>query len=342
MPSTHSINMQQEISPFPRASLFLASRLASVVQKFRHRLQQKVQQKKRSPNPFGVSYHRGIRLRALSDLERYLPIRGVASQQGLTRLRCAPSCRLTVAAEPRSAVEHQDHGKWINKLLHDLDDHTHSSTISLCQIAADDNLLLSYSSNNLIESLAHHATVSQAAYMFDSSTFLIGKIEALRLDKLKKWTEADVDCKRLKEESYTANLLHLLRRLQQILFQILVHRSITHLDEFALHWQKYWQQEKKLGRDWFTEWPSGERLLSTTWPWNIRPSLVVLWGVCWMFYTPDQKNEDNPRSPAAQQLVDGSVNWIPGSDFFGDLEQGSSALLSQRHASHTNRAYSAT
>jgi hypothetical protein len=61
-----------EPAPFPRASLFIASRLACVVQRFRHRLQEKVQQKKKkSPNPFGVSYHRGTRLRALSDLERY-------------------------------------------------------------------------------------------------------------------------------------------------------------------------------------------------------------------------------------------------------------------------------
>ena len=25
------------------------------------------------------------------------------------------------------------------------------------------------------------------------------------------------------------------------------------------------------------------RVLSTMWPWNIKPALVVLWGVCWMF-----------------------------------------------------------
>jgi hypothetical protein len=31
------------------------------------------------------------------------------------------------------------------------------------------------------------------------------------------------------------------------------------------------------------EWPDGHRFLSTTMPWNIPPSLVVLWGVCWMF-----------------------------------------------------------
>ncbi len=33
----------------------------------------------------------------------------------------------------------------------------------------------------------------------------------------------------------------------------------------------------------FFEWPDGQRLLSTTMPWNIPPSLLVLWGVCWMF-----------------------------------------------------------
>lgn len=34
------------------------------------------------------------------------------------------------------------------------------------------------------------------------------------------------------------------------------------------------------------EWPSGRRPPCTTMPWNIWPSLMVLWGVCWMFYTP--------------------------------------------------------
>lgn len=63
------VEMDEQAS-FPRASFFVACRLASVVQKFKQRLQEKVQQKKKSPNPFGVSYHRGIRLRALSDLER--------------------------------------------------------------------------------------------------------------------------------------------------------------------------------------------------------------------------------------------------------------------------------
>ena len=220
-------------------------------------------------------------------------------------------------------MEHSDHGRWINELLHNLNDHSNSPALSLTKTAADDELFLSRSQDNLIETLAQHATVQQAAYMFDSSTFLIGKLEALQLDKARKWAEADADCRRLNEESYIANLLHLLRRLQYVLFQVLLHRSIIRLDECALHWQTYWRQQRKLGGDWFTEWPSGQRPLSTTWPWNIRPSLVVLWGVCWKFFTTEQTNEEKPQSAAAQQLVEESFHWTPPVNLPNDeLEQG--------------------
>jgi len=36
----------------------------------------------------------------------------------------------------------------------------------------------------------------------------------------------------------------------------------------------------------FAEWPDGRRPPCTTMPWTIWPTLVVLWGVYWMFYTP--------------------------------------------------------
>ncbi|KAH6682612.1 hypothetical protein B0J14DRAFT_129165 [Halenospora varia] len=38
------------------------------------------------------------------------------------------------------------------------------------------------------------------------------------------------------------------------------------------------------GSGWFFEWPGGKHPLSSTWPWaDVKPSLLVLWGVCWMF-----------------------------------------------------------
>ena len=47
----------------------------------------------------------------------------------------------------------------------------------------------------------------------------------------------------------------------------------------------------------FTEWPGGRRrALSTTWPWNVKTSLMVLWGVCWMFYeSPGLNNSLDPH-----------------------------------------------
>ncbi|OAQ67621.2 hypothetical protein VFPPC_03990 [Pochonia chlamydosporia 170] len=42
----------------------------------------------------------------------------------------------------------------------------------------------------------------------------------------------------------------------------------------------------------FLEFPKGIPHLCTTMPWTIWPSLIVLWGVCWMFYWPEENNID--------------------------------------------------
>jgi hypothetical protein len=125
-------------------------------------------------------------------------------------------------------------------------------------------------------------SLQHVAYAFDLSTFLINRLDQISSDNghaSQSWKTHDVDCKRLKDEKYIANLLHLLRRLQYFLFQILVHRSLKRLDDLHDDWKKQdsRQEGKSLDAGWFSEWPSGERPLSTTWPWNIRPSLVVLW-----------------------------------------------------------------
>lgn len=43
----------------------------------------------------------------------------------------------------------------------------------------------------------------------------------------------------------------------------------------------------------FTIFPDALRHVCTTMPWTIRPSLVILWGVCWMFYGSPPNREDN-------------------------------------------------
>jgi hypothetical protein len=52
------------------------------------------------------------------------------------------------------------------------------------------------------------------------------------------------------------------------------------------------------GIGWFFEWPSGRHPLNSTWPWaDVKPSLLVLWGVCWMFYPEygDSRDFGQPR-----------------------------------------------
>lgn len=200
----------------------------------------------------------------------------------MTRRVRLPRRRQTITNDPKSDVHNEAHANYINDLLHDLDEHTQSKALPLTKVAANDSLLFGHSHGTLVEALTEHISLQHVAYLFDLSTFLINRLEAIigdDGDASQKWNTDDADCKRLKDETYIANLLHLLRRLQHLLFQILVHRSLKRLDDAHDDWQKHdsRQDGKSLDYDWFSEWPSGQRPLSTTWPWNIRPSLMVLW-----------------------------------------------------------------
>ncbi|KAF2276355.1 uncharacterized protein EI97DRAFT_433196 [Westerdykella ornata] len=118
------------------------------------------------------------------------------------------------------------------------------------------------------------------------------------------------------DETCMANYQHLLLRLQTQLLKALTRKSaaassLTDLDK---------TQRKRL--NWFSEFPDGQRPLSTTWPWSIKPSLAVLWGVCWMFPVlpvydeTDQQSQQNVsirvRIPQQRVLQDGQLNgWNP-------------------------------
>ena len=132
------------------------------------------------------------------------------------------------------------------------------------------------------------------------------------------------ECKRLDDPLFVANLIHLLRRLRYVLFTILVFQSLQRLDEVAANWQSYWLLLSKIGDDWFSEWPGGQRPLSTTWPWNIRPSLVVLWGVCWMFY-PRPSNTNNNVDEEDAQIP--SQNILANDAFWEIFPQTSGEII---------------
>ena len=82
-------------------------------------------------------------------------------------------------------------------------------------------------------------------------------------------------------ETYIANLEHLLLCLKDHLLRLLVSKLTELLHKHVIEYQR---DHLKHSEDWFFEFPDARHPLSTTWPWSIRPSLAVLWGVCWMFY----------------------------------------------------------
>ncbi|KAL8749228.1 MAG: hypothetical protein Q9199_007814 [Rusavskia elegans] len=107
----------------------------------------------------------------------------------------------------------------------------------------------------------------------------------------------------LDQEKFIANLDHVLRCLRQAALEALIYHGMKKLREDVRQWHHYWLRDRALDHGWFSEWPGSRRPLSTTWPWNIRPSLVVLWGVCWMFYDNSTRSVEQLR----QQLEDRDV-----------------------------------
>ena len=100
-----------------------------------------------------------------------------------------------------------------------------------------------------------------------------------------------------RNETWIANLLHLLLCLRALAYELLIKMRMKLLmptiKDWYLEWdqeqvshQNEWQQQKIANRNqmWFAEWPGRRPPLNTTWPWLVKPSLMVLWGVCWMFY----------------------------------------------------------
>lgn len=168
-------------------------------------------------------------------------------------------------------------------LLNDLDPYVQcgqGGDHSFLTVAAQDSLFLKHD--------FHLAGATKGLdniyYVLDLTTALLGRLQNLSSSDDVRRATVDVPSGDVKCDKFVANLEHLLRCLKQIALDAIVRHYLDLVEAHILHWHDYWQHRKRIGEGWFNEWPNGQRPLSTTWPWNIKPSLLVLWGVCWMFY----------------------------------------------------------
>lgn len=147
-------------------------------------------------------------------------------------------------------------------------------------MASKDELFLRFDAQRLIK----NATIKRLRHVFDTSTWLLGSFQDAWNFGATSHQEACFAMDNTRRGKFVLNLEHMLLCLQQAALQAIIWRSLGFLEDEIHRWREHWQQQKQFCDSWFCEWPSGRRPLSTTWPWNIKSSLVVLWGVCWMFY----------------------------------------------------------
>ena len=184
-------------------------------------------------------------------------------------------------------------------LLEKLDMFAQPRRVSTATIAKDDVLFLQYDPRHDLAS----KDIIALGRILDVSTAVINKLQHCvgsvatysteSTDALGPTYGAGLQCQKA-----AANLEHMLRCLQAAALEALAHCYLKAVEAEFAHWHSYWQQRWQTGDAWFTEWPSGRRPLNTTWPWDVKVSLLVLWGVCWMFYG----DSGMPRKPQAAEF----------------------------------------
>ncbi|MCJ1398109.1 hypothetical protein MMC11_001306 [Xylographa trunciseda] len=247
-----------------RPSLYAAIRLATLVQQFRELLKARVKSRAQA-----IKFHI-LGNSALTCLQ------GVVNLEESQRELDKRTENLTQQGCPAEGGE-------VSTLLKQLDCHATIDGVRLSRVASNDDLLLQHSVHRVVS----NSSANRTRHVLDLTTLLLARLQHVTTTKghiSMNYSEVEV----IKYDNFAANLEHLLLCLQQAALKSLICHSLALLEAEILHYQdrkEYWQPRKRRDDDWFSEWPSGRRPLSTTWPWNIKPSLVVLWGVCWMFYS---------------------------------------------------------
>jgi hypothetical protein len=162
-------------------------------------------------------------------------------------------------------------------------DHLHPAGLALSTVAGNNQLFLKHNNAPIFEGYSLTQTIQLLVTVQEA----LGTLSACRSLYGDDWLIAqsldgglDIDA------LFIANYEHLLLRLQTELVQVLARKAFEELLRGG-HDKK---QRKLLS--WFTEFADKPQPLSTSFPWTIKPSLAVLWGVCWMFYDHDASEQD--------------------------------------------------
>jgi hypothetical protein len=169
--------------------------------------------------------------------------------------------------------ERHEHVLIAHRLLDHINGSVNSQGHSLDIVAKDNRLFLSRDTDFHIERLS----LQELTELLITTRDLLNSIRRIPAPSCR--IDAVLDA--VLDETYLANLEHLLLCLRDQLIRLVIARCVGLLQRHISECQK---DQSKHNDYWFFEFPDARHPLSTTWPWSIRPALAVLWGVCWMFY----------------------------------------------------------
>lgn len=195
------------------------------------------------------------------------------------------------------------------RLLQYRDDRVSSIEPRTSIVAACDRLFLSYD----VRLFTRQKGVDEFRRLYDLTTLLLVRLPLLICSTATECWPSDSSVLTpgfLSGGKATAKLEHVLCCLRQAALEALIFRELESFEEVVEEWHQHWLQGRQLDYGWFLEWPNGCRPLSTTWPWNVRPSLVVLWGVCWMFYDNATKSAEQMRQQLETDRRVGPSAWM--------------------------------
>jgi hypothetical protein len=180
-------------------------------------------------------------------------------------------------------------------------DRLHPAGHALSAVASNNTLFLKHNNAPIFEGYS----LKQTIQLLVTAQEALDTLSACRSQHGDEWLTAQgLDCGLDIDALFIANYEHLLLRLQAELVQVLARKAFEELLRGG-HDKK---QRKLLS--WFTEFADKPQPLSTSFPWTIKASLAVLWGVCWMFYEQDARDDTRVRQDRLLQHLDfPSVPW---------------------------------
>ncbi|KAK5170403.1 uncharacterized protein LTR77_004991 [Saxophila tyrrhenica] len=309
---SHSSSPSPELTTTSSSSpsLYVTFKVLRLLDTFRTRVRKRVRSdrrvKKATSKRTTKAFCQGLERQAFEEIDRYLGRkttersrkRSYPANEGGEKLGEGKRATVVTAGE-----QDQDPlSSSVQWLLDELERSANSESRSLIAVAKDHQLFLTRKADLHIERPSLKDVIQLLVVVKDL------------LSTLRRPTRSRAGVKTLVEgnelldltldETVNANLEHLLLCLKDQLIRLLVSKLVDLVQKQLVECQR---DQNRHCENWFFEFPDSRHPLSTTWPWSIRPSLAVLWGVCWMFYDfSEQYDFPEALSPAALAQI-GSV-----------------------------------